>query len=235
MNPAKELLEIVKKWDALSERDSITSRRSGSSTNSPTMLWENQARASQLFHQVIDFIRTQDEPEEWQAFINDTWNYLYQPNNSWGTAPMQGTRAPSNVKTGLIGLSMTMGATGFSASTISSEQVSSLVETLEEVKEQLRMLPQTYREFIDDVVFKIDWCLDILNSENLSGSKLREAREKSFEIVGESVSVIHLLPSENRKKFFANLMSISGAWVGGVFQGITSDMISQSIFQAITQ
>lgn len=228
MNPAEELLNTFKKWENTGKTTLFTTR---GTQNGPTYkLAKDLTHATALFQEIITTLETNDDIEDWQDFIQATWLFLYAPQENWGNNTSSSPiKIPSLVKTGLLGASSIINSTNpqaFIAQDLTDEELATLVKTLQDIKEELGLIPHRYQKLTDSITSKLDSCLFILTSDDISPGRLREAREKSFELVGESLHVITLLPGENRPGFFTKLVNVSGIWVGNMTAGAVGGILT---------
>lgn len=230
MNPADELLSIFKQWESSDASTLFLAR--GDYNQATIKTAQEVTYASMLFQQIIDFL---GDDEDLGPFVEDTWNYLFAPESFWSTGDSQRLNIiPSTVKIGLRGASSMISqstAQELPVVEFSDNEITTLVVTLEQMKEQLRSLPKMHRKLANDITIKIDACISLLTGDSVDSWRLRQARQKSFEIVGESIHAVILLPEEKRQSFFDNLCSISGAWVGNTTAGGVGGVLATAASQ----
>lgn len=230
-NPAAELREIFRGWDG--DDGSTAFQKRGEPDNESTdRLWRSQTRASALLHQLQAFIEFTDEPEAWADFLRDAWDFVYLPREDWGATPSALPPTPRNVKTGLVGLSNMIGSTGLPTAEISAEDLASIRETLQQIEQELGAVPQKHREYVDDILLKIRECLRLLDGEPTSAD-LRAARERSFQITGEALYAVNLVPEDRKKTIFSHLMSLTGYWLGGTITGASGGVLTSVLSQVL--
>ncbi|MFW0120318.1 hypothetical protein ACN08Y_10430 [Rothia sp. P5764] len=227
MNPAEELLDIFKRWEANKGATIFLAR--GPQNGITYDLAKEITYATSLFQEVIKLLEASDDIDDWREFIEATWKHLYAPRTDWCTnTSSTGITVPGLVRTGLRGASSTISSKSPDVSIntdLTDDEIAALVKTLQEVKEQIGAIPQRYQKLTDSITSKLDDCLFILSTDDVPPGRLREAREKSLELVGESLHAVILLPEEKRKSFFKNLMNISGVWVGNMTAGAAGGML----------
>ncbi|WP_150119475.1 hypothetical protein [Enteractinococcus helveticum] len=106
----------------------------------------------------------------------------------------------------------------------SGEQIESLRETLEEIRETVNIttgIPDDARQRINQL---IDEVFRIVNSS--STPDFARVRSLTDEIVGASIHITLKVEGDERKKFFKNLFKIAGNWFSDATSSSAGNMLS---------
>lgn len=230
MNPAKELLDLLKDWDSSTSANLFDVRGDNKDEARQATL-----RATLLLQQIRDYLETTwpDELEEYEYTLEVAWEHIIAPTRTWqSTSDTSGRDLPKLLRAQLVTISRMMDLDPQAQALVQlpQEHITALVETLQELREDLGAFPKHLSKFTDQLRTKIDRCLYLLDIDNGDGWLLREVRDEVFQTIGQGVHIALLLPEqEQRTSFMQKLFTLAGGWIGNASAGAAGALVAESM------
>lgn len=218
-NPARELLELIDSWGSSGP---LVDRRVPDAEADDPAFWQVQKQAIKLLSQVEDFLRDDGSYPEEADTLAEFWIELLPPAQDW-TANVGLPRASSGARSMMRQIARRMDNELVPVTEITSEQLQGLRQALEELAQQLRVIPQLSDEVRDHLLRLIRYALRLIDDDTTPPEDLRAI---TCEIAGATIPVVSNLPEDARQDFAERLATLTGIWFANVAAGAVGGVLA---------